>query len=643
MTTYTGPPLSLPKPAAAEEGWDDLVNDGFDRINEFARDHVHEGGGTSTKVPHSNLSSVGANDHHEKEHDHKSSDGSNPLTNDEHDGYSEYTESAQPGIPAAGKRRVFADSSDGGKLKVGAPGGRRSAMGEMGKARLRDYKTSTNSWSDAIAAFTLDRPAGTTMLVDEPGIYLLDSMYTMTAGYGLEMLGHTDDDSPDGTRTAVLKANAAMAAVVKVQDPTCRVRSAHIDGAGLATAALLWLTGAGGAQGHLDDVGVVRGTTYAFQGGDGVNACAELNIGHMCARMPQSSGPGTRAFRILGRDHIVGMIRATGGEYVFHGSDGGSEYGVLHLTGRGQGAPPTQGCFLREGSDHCDYGQVYIDTCGVGPLLTYKTAAGKCDYHTIEQVRFRNIVQGQPVILLDGTPGGDFQGLQVRTFHGSDNSGNFGPGSQFVRRIGTAAVKNFKLGDGMMQGIGTGSEWVALTNYVLNDYVVPTTLNGFVYRCTADAGSSGAGEPAAWPTVIGNTVVDGGITWTCDHVDSLYGSGAGVAVSRPQEIGDIVLIPQVGSDRRTRLKLNTSIVGDGTAGPYSISPIGLWVPNLAAGMTDYEPRVVIATPSGANAQTIKRVDYVPSTDVVWNDKVEITFGAAIGNGLSVKIFLLLEL
>ena len=60
----------------------------------------------------------------------------------------------------------------------------------------------------------------------------------------------------------------------------------------------------------------------------------------------------------------------------------------------------------------------------------------------------------------------------------------------------------------------TYSTWAASTNYSLNDIRVPTVANGFYYTVTADAGSSGGSQPT-WPTTIGNTVVDGGITWTC--------------------------------------------------------------------------------------------------------------------------------
>ena len=58
------------------------------------------------------------------------------------------------------------------------------------------------------------------------------------------------------------------------------------------------------------------------------------------------------------------------------------------------------------------------------------------------------------------------------------------------------------------------SAWAATYNYVVNAFVKPTVENGYVYEATTDAGSSGGSEPT-WPTTIGGTVVDSGITWTC--------------------------------------------------------------------------------------------------------------------------------
>lgn len=48
-----------------------------------------------------------------KAHDHTTADGSGPLTNDEHDGYSQYNEIAAPAAPAADKLRLYAKDVGG--------------------------------------------------------------------------------------------------------------------------------------------------------------------------------------------------------------------------------------------------------------------------------------------------------------------------------------------------------------------------------------------------------------------------------------------------------------------------------------------------------------------------------------------------
>lgn len=57
----------------------------------------------------------------------------------------------------------------------------------------------------------------------------------------------------------------------------------------------------------------------------------------------------------------------------------------------------------------------------------------------------------------------------------------------------------------------TLSAWVALTPYILDDLIIPTVVNGFYYT-PSSSGVSGAAQPT-WPTTIGDTVVDGTITW----------------------------------------------------------------------------------------------------------------------------------
>lgn len=60
--------------------------------------------------------------------------------------------------------------------------------------------------------------------------------------------------------------------------------------------------------------------------------------------------------------------------------------------------------------------------------------------------------------------------------------------------------------------------WAASTEYSLEDYCVPTTDNGMCYECTT-TGTSDSSIPTplepTWPNIVGQTVVDGTVTWTC--------------------------------------------------------------------------------------------------------------------------------
>lgn len=60
----------------------------------------------------------------------------------------------------------------------------------------------------------------------------------------------------------------------------------------------------------------------------------------------------------------------------------------------------------------------------------------------------------------------------------------------------------------------TPSEWEDLQAYALAAFVEPVTPNGYRYECTT-AGTSGATEPTWGTPVVGGTVSDGSVVWTC--------------------------------------------------------------------------------------------------------------------------------
>lgn len=57
--------------------------------------------------------------------------------------------------------------------------------------------------------------------------------------------------------------------------------------------------------------------------------------------------------------------------------------------------------------------------------------------------------------------------------------------------------------------------WAAAQTFAVGVQREPTTANTYYYQVTAITTGITAGIEPTWPIIIGNTVVDGGVTWTC--------------------------------------------------------------------------------------------------------------------------------
>lgn len=99
--------------------------------------------------------------------------------------------------------------------------------------------------------------------------------------------------------------------------------------------------------------------------------------------------------------------------------------------------------------------------------------------------------------------------------------------------------------------------WSPSTSYSVGSYCQPTVPNGFGYRATS-AGTSGSTEPAPWPTVLGDTITDGGVTWECRPLVKRQWEGKfswlATLVPKPGYSSDTYLLSIVVFHRRESMK-----------------------------------------------------------------------------------------
>lgn len=87
---------------------------------------------------------------------------------------------------------------------------------------------------------------------------------------------------------------------------------------------------------------------------------------------------------------------------------------------------------------------------------------------------------------------------------------------------------------------GTSAQWVTATSYPANTVIRPTAENGLAYQ--SSGGTSGVTEPT-WPTTLGATVTDNGITWTA--IETVGFSTVGDNIISANTAGDVLVDARV--------------------------------------------------------------------------------------------------
>jgi hypothetical protein len=143
---------------------------------------------------------------------------------------------------------------------------------------------------------------------------------------------------------------------------------------------------------------------------------------------------------------------------------------------------------------------------------------------------------------------------------------------------------------GVAVTVTAANSWTAVaavsTAYAAGKLVRPSTGNGFVYRAVT-AGTSGASAPT-WPTVVGQTVTDGTVTWECFGAAVLAIDWDDPTWSAPFTAGPfryLVVHDQTPASDGTRPLVSLTDFGSnqtGGSGPFSsaLDPQGAFVIGL---------------------------------------------------------------
>lgn len=119
-----------------------------------------------------------------------------------------------------------------------------------------------------------------------------------------------------------------------------------------------------------------------------------------------------------------------------------------------------------------------------------------------------------------------------------------------------------------------GTQWAGTTAYVAGQIVIPTVANGFVYQCVV-GGTSGNSQPT-WPTIVGESVSDSGVTWSC----------LGESVTVFSSAAPSWTVPAAGS-----LAFRYAVIYDAQSGTGATEPL--------IALVDFGATQTFAAPAGA--------------------------------------------
>lgn len=100
----------------------------------------------------------------------------------------------------------------------------------------------------------------------------------------------------------------------------------------------------------------------------------------------------------------------------------------------------------------------------------------------------------------------------------------FGINQTNLNRAGGYTVDLTEVPYWVLGNLFHGTTWAANTAYGRYAVVRPLVANGFCYQCDGTGGTSGGSQPS-FPAVLGNTVNDNGMTWTCVEDRAGWGDG----------------------------------------------------------------------------------------------------------------------